>query len=98
MSDNEKNDEPWRKVLTGEIEECLSWRGFLRRIPSDPRCKMCSAPFHGLGGQVVRLTLRKRPSKINPHFCDACYNFLAAHPGGAEIEMTLLFADIRGST
>jgi adenylate cyclase len=98
MSEKEKNDELWRKVLTGEINEYIKLRGFLKRIPSEPRCKMCNAPFHGLGGQVVRLTLRKGPSKINPHFCNGCYNFLAANPGSAEIEMTLLFADIRGST
>jgi len=98
MSENEKNNEIWRKVLTGEFTDFVRMRGFLKRVPSDPRCKMCNAPFHGLGGYVVRLTLRKGPSKINPYFCDACYNFLSANPGSAEIEMTLLFADIRGST
>jgi adenylate cyclase len=98
MSDNKTNDEIWRQVLTGEIGDFIMMRGIFRRIPSDPRCKMCNAPFHGLGGQVARLALRKGRSKINPQFCNGCYNYLAAHPGSAEIEMTLLFADIRGST
>jgi adenylate cyclase len=40
----------------------------------------------------------RTPSKINPHFCSGCYDLLAANPGSTEIEMTLLFADIRGST
>jgi adenylate cyclase len=98
MSENKNNDEIWRKVLTGEIADFIRFRGILKRIPSDPRCKMCNAPFHGLGGHFARLALRKSPSKINPQFCSGCYNFLAANPGSAEIEMTLLFADIRGST
>ncbi len=98
MSDNPKNDEMWRKVLTGEIKEFSKMRRFLERIPSNPRCKMCNAPFHGLGGRLVRLTLGKVPSKINPRFCSGCYDQLVQNPGSAEIDMTLLFADIRGST
>lgn len=30
--------------------------------------------------------------------CDSCFRFVAKHHGGAEIECTMLFADIRGST
>jgi adenylate cyclase len=40
----------------------------------------------------------KRPSKMNPRFCSACEEFAQEHPGGAEIPLSLLFADIRGST
>jgi adenylate cyclase len=98
MSENKKNDAIWRQILSGEVGEFIKMRGVFKRIPSDPRCKMCNAPFHGLGGQVLRLALRKGRSKINPQFCNGCYNYLAAHPGSAEIDMTLLFADIRGST
>lgn len=98
MSDNNRNNEIWRKILNGEITEFIKMRRFLQRIPSDPRCRLCNAPFHGVGGRIVRMALRKSPSKINPHFCDACYGYLSANPGGAEVEMTLLFADIRGST
>src|SRR5258708_10106801 len=96
--DNTPNDEIWRKILTGEMAEFLKGRHFLKRIPSEPRCKMCNAPFTGIGGRLFRLTLKLKPSKINPYFCNSCYDFLAAHPGKTEIEMTLLFADIRGST
>lgn len=34
----------------------------------------------------------------NPRFCNACDLWAKGHPGGAEIELTLLFADVRGST
>ena len=30
--------------------------------------------------------------------CQSCFTFLSTHHGGAEIECTMLFADIRGST
>jgi adenylate cyclase len=98
MSDNSHNDEMWRKILTGEVTQLVRSRNFLKRVPSERRCVSCNAPFTGLGGQLVRLTLRRVPSRVNPRFCNGCFNFLFANLGGAEVEMTLLFADIRGST
>jgi adenylate cyclase len=35
-------------------------------------------------------------SKYNPRFCQPCEKF--DHPGGAEVVITMLFADVRGST
>ena len=35
---------------------------------------------------------------MNPHLCNTCERFAEDHPGGAELEVSLLFADIRGST
>ena len=40
----------------------------------------------------------KRASDTNPNVCNSCFTFIAAHHGGAEIEVSMLFADIRGST
>jgi adenylate cyclase len=40
----------------------------------------------------------KRPADKNPRVCQSCFSFIAEHHGGAEIEATFLFADIRGST
>ena len=34
----------------------------------------------------------------NPKYCEGCYRFLRASHGGAEVECSLLFADVRGST
>lgn len=39
-----------------------------------------------------------RPSTKNPRYCEGCYAFTSQFPGGAEIELTMLFADVRGST
>ena len=36
--------------------------------------------------------------KRNPQLCNNCFRQSQKHPGGAEIEITALFADIRGST
>jgi adenylate cyclase len=41
---------------------------------------------------------RKTPSRKNPNYCNICEEFVETHPGGAEIELSLLFADVRGST
>jgi adenylate cyclase len=40
----------------------------------------------------------KRPADKNPHLCQSCFAFVAKHHGGAEIEASFMFADIRGST
>lgn len=58
---------------------------------------MCAAPFAGAAAPVMRL-VGKRPSAANPTMCDTCFRFVSEHHGGAEIECTMLFADIRGST
>jgi adenylate cyclase len=39
-----------------------------------------------------------KPSEGNPNFCNNCEIFVRKHPGGAEVELTFLFADVRGST
>ena len=40
----------------------------------------------------------KRPSDKNPTMCTSCFDFMAKHHGGAEIDCSFLFADVRGST
>lgn len=64
-------------------------------LPSDPRCKLCAAPFKGVGGVLMRL-LGRDQSRYNPRFCEKCQVF--EHPGGAEVPITMLFADVRNST
>ncbi len=33
----------------------------------------------------------------NPRYCGACDKFLKAFPGGAEVELSMMFVDVRGS-
>jgi len=37
-------------------------------------------------------------SRVNPMLCGLCFGSLRQHPGGAEVEISVLFADVRGST
>lgn len=87
-----------RAVLTGENPGLASQRRAFRRIPSDPRCKLCAAPFAGLGGLMLRHTgFRQSPG--NPALCTKCISELRRHHmTGVEIPISLLFSDIRGST
>ena len=67
-------------------------------LPHNPRCKLCASPFEGVGGAMMRSVFGRRRSKLNPHFCNICEDYAREHPGGAEVEMSMLFADVRGST
>jgi adenylate cyclase len=100
-------EEVWRSYLTtGKPPKSINlpWyespgmRGVARRLPADPRCQVCYYPFGGLGGKLVRSFFRLEPSKMNPHLCNVCERFAEENPGGTELEVALLFADIRGST
>jgi adenylate cyclase len=72
-------------------------RRIFARIPSGPRCKTCAAPFGGVGRRAMRV-IGKRQSNRSPSLCNSCFDFMIDHRGGAEIECSLLFADVRGST
>jgi adenylate cyclase len=88
--------ERWRELLT--VGTAIRWKRRVRsRIPSSPRCKMCAAPFSGLGGLFSPMFGHAQWPK-NPKYCTGCFESLRAHHGGAEIECSLLFADVRGST
>ncbi len=90
-------EELWRSILLGTNPRFRRWHRLLKRLPSDPRCKLCGAPFHGPLGPVMRRLGRAQWSK-NPKYCERCDHLLRSAHGGAEIECSLLFADVRGST
>lgn len=75
-----------------------SLRRIFRVLPHDPRCRFCNAPFQGMGGMLMRAIFNKRPSALNPRYCNLCDAASREFPGGAEVEMSILFIDIRGST
>ncbi|MEP6870916.1 MAG: adenylate/guanylate cyclase domain-containing protein [Anaerolineaceae bacterium] len=85
----------WEQVLTGGHKPLKFIRALFKHLPSDPRCKLCIAPFGGFGGRVTGL-VGFGPSRMNPNFCSNCLEGLP--PGGAEVELAVLFADVRGST
>ena len=96
--DDELHDNPeWRDTLLGVHPALKRMRSVFRHVPSDPRCKMCLSPQGGIGGPVVSLLGFGRYPP-NPQLCNSCFRQAQNHPGGATVPITVLFADIRGST
>jgi adenylate cyclase len=72
------------------------WRAF-GLLPADPRCEECYRPFGGPGGAFLKAFGYSR-SNINPRYCITCDIVMRRQHGGAETELSMLFADVRGST
>jgi len=90
-------EEYWRNFLTNGDTLERRLRIVFKHLPSEPRCHLCAAPFTGPGGVAMRVIGKKRAAQ-NPNTCSQCFEFISTHHGGAEIEASMLFADIRGST
>jgi adenylate cyclase len=85
----------WEALLVKGYEPLKVAQRIFRWLPHDPRCKLCLNPFGGVGGKMVGLVGRK-PSRKNPNICQACFDHLPA--GGIEIDIGVVFADVRSST
>jgi adenylate cyclase len=90
-------EEMWRQVLMGDYPRLHRMRRMWGALPSPPRCKLCNAPFRGPGGLLMR-AMAYGPSPLNRRLCKWCLRGLHKRPGGAEVEISVLFADVRGST
>jgi adenylate cyclase len=94
----------WRGYLTGDGGERYAtftqvMRTLFSRLPSEPRCKICRAPFRGVGSVLARqFGFGAGNWQMNPRLCDRCEVYVRKHEVGVETQVTLLFADIRGST
>jgi adenylate cyclase len=87
----------WREYLENPDSPQKSVRWIFARLPAEPRCQLCASPFSGVGGGLLRV-VGQHQSTANPRMCNRCEKVLLKHHGGAEIDSTMLFADIRGST
>lgn len=87
--------QPWDKLLTEGHGSLVRARRLFRYLPSAPRCKVCNNPFRGPAGRVLAAA-GFTPSRKNPNLCSRCCDSLP--PGGAEVDVAVLFADVRGST
>jgi adenylate cyclase len=90
-------EEEWRSRLLGTNPALRAGRRFFVKLPSAPRCEMCASPFAGPFGPLMKL-IGKGPFARNPRYCEACCGNLIRNKGGAEIPLSFLFADVRGST
>jgi adenylate cyclase len=100
-------EEEWVAFLSGTHPH-FRHASPLRFVPSSPRCKLCRAPFKGPGGVVFR-RYGYVPWEKNPNLCTRCVKHIETSAGacprsedgeiaGAEVEISMLFADVRGSS
>ena len=100
----QSNDAQWHDLLTsGTVPGVLGKRVKVMRrlygkLPAEPRCKICNVPFSGTGGRFAHSILRSSPSTFSMSLCSRCEGFARAEKPGAEVDVALLFADVRGST
>jgi adenylate cyclase len=89
----------WQQMLTGEHPSLRRGRKVLRALSptAGDRCRLCCVGFDGFTAPALRL-VGFRPWRRNPHVCEQCEAVLAKERGGAEIEIAMLYADVRGST
>jgi adenylate cyclase len=72
--------------------------------PAGPRPHTAIAPLQDLPSSVRRSLksilplFGKRPFEKNPRYCSGCYHWLTESKGGAGVRLSMLFADVRGST
>jgi adenylate cyclase len=85
----------WNRLLVDGYEPLKVAQRVFRRLPHDPRCKLCQNPFGGIGGKLVGIMGRKL-SRKSPNLCQACFDHLPS--GGIEIDIGVVFADVRAST
>jgi adenylate cyclase len=93
----------WYSYLTGDqshlATKVMVMRRIFKALPTDPRCKVCNAPFRGIGGAIVRpFGFGAGRSSFNRSLCDRCEKIVKKYQVGIELPLTMLFADVRGST
>jgi adenylate cyclase len=91
--DGEARDMRFFELMDRHLPRGFIW--VMRHLPSDPRCRLCKAPYGGVGGRVMR-RVGFGASRKNPGLCNTCFE--RAPMGGVEMEIGVLFADVRGYT
>jgi adenylate cyclase len=95
MSGEKRHASVDEQVLFGPKFAVRTLQRLMRALPSNPRCKICYSPFAGIGGRIVGVAGFK-PSRKNPEMCTGCFE--KAPIGGEEMDIGVLFADVRGFT
>src|SRR5689334_3004678 len=93
MPERTERDAQFFDRMNSHLPRTFRWT--MRHMPSDPRCRLCKAPDGGIGGRVMR-RVGFGPSRKNPTLCNTCLE--QAPMGGVDLEIGVLFADVRGFT
>jgi len=91
------NEDLWRLLFGIGHPDLIAKQKRFQKAGLPPRCRLCLAPFGELPS-AGWADEHPGPSNRNPRFCSLCDQFIRANPGGASVTMTLVFADVRGST
>lgn len=99
MPENIPPEKWWQNLLTGNMPKMpiREVRHVFAFLSGEVRCKFCNAPFDGRWAPAMRV-IGRGPSRLTTQICHQCQVIATEHLGGAEIQVTLLFADVRGST
>lgn len=100
-------EQEWHAFLSGTHPHLHQAKPF-RFVPSSPRCRLCAAPFKAPGSAIFK-RFGFTPWDKNPNLCKRCFTGLQLHAAlcpvteeadvhGAEVDVSMLFADIRGSS
>ena len=97
--DSNEIESVWHALFTGQHPKVVRHRRFFRTIApfAVDRCRMCLVPFEGIIAPFARVMGRGRWHR-DAHVCEQCETFLRENRGGTELELAVLFADVRGST
>lgn len=91
------NERLWRQIFRDGHRELHAYRRVVGWLPSPPRCNVCHVPFEGFGGTLMRLR-GCHPSDRNALYCNRCDRVIRRKPGATDVTLSMVFADVRGST
>jgi len=91
----------WHAPFPVELKNARVFINFQHKFysvfPSDLHCHECGIPINGFWGNVWRF-MGSAPSSFSPKLCSACEKSARQYEVGAEVELTMIFADVRDST
>ena len=91
----------WHKPFPKELKrlrDILSLQQkFNLSLQSELHCHECGIPMTGFWGNILRF-MNNTPSSFSPKLCSACEKSARQYEVGAEVELSIIFADVRDST
>jgi adenylate cyclase len=91
------NERLWRQIFRDGHPKLHAYQRLIGWLPSPPRCNVCHVPFDGFGGRLMRLR-GCHPSDRNTRYCNRCDRVIRQKPGATDVTLSMVFADVRGST
>ena len=91
----------WHTPFPSELNTAREFINFQQKFysifPSNLHCHECGIPINGFWGNIWRF-MGSAPSSFSPRLCSACEKSARQYEVGAEVELTMIFADVRDST